>query len=145
MLKPCMVCGEPSAGTRCSDHDRETERLRHLHHNRGTRLARGYDAAWIKLSRRARRIQPWCTRCGTTDNLTGDHTPQAWARKAAGLPIPLEDVDVLCAGCNASAGSSRPGTRRAFSPGEGTPIPSQRPAALKHGNRHTPERPRGIG
>jgi 5-methylcytosine-specific restriction protein A len=71
----------------------------------------GYDTSWRKLSERARRIQPWCSDCGTDRDLTGDHSAEAWRRKAEGKPIRLQDVDVLCRGCNTKRGKQRPEPR----------------------------------
>lgn len=99
-MKPCLSCGEPSEETRCPDHQRPDER--------GTPAERGYDWTWQKLSKRARALQPWCSDCFTTDDLTTDHSPQAWARKAAGKAIRLRDVDVVCRSCNAKRGRAKP-------------------------------------
>lgn len=74
---------------------------------RGTAAQRGYDAAWERLSRRARRLQPFCSDCGRTDTLTTDHSPQAWERRARGLAVRLEDVDVVCRQCNTERGAAR--------------------------------------
>ena len=74
---------------------------------RGTAKSRGYGAAWVRLSRRARRLQPFCSDCGREDDLTTDHSPRAWARAEAGLPVRLEDVDVVCRVCNADRGPAR--------------------------------------
>lgn len=73
--------------------------------------ARGYDAAWRRLSERARKLQPFCTDCGTTEDLTADHTPEAWERKRAGKPIRLRDVDVVCRSCNSKRGEAKAGPR----------------------------------
>lgn len=97
-LRPCLDCGEPADGPRCSDHTAD---------NKPTATQRGYDWQWTKLSQRARRLQPWCTECGSTEDLQTDHTPEAWARKAAGKPIRLKDVQVLCGPCNRDAGAAR--------------------------------------
>ena len=70
--------------------------------------ARGYGSAWQRLSARARRLQPFCSDCGATDDLTADHSPEAWERVAAGLPVRLADVDVVCRGCNSRRGRARP-------------------------------------
>lgn len=102
-LRPCIDCGEPTPATRCPEHDTRARRP--------SREA-GYDHAWDKLSRRARAIQPWCSDCGATEQLTADHLPEAWARKAAGKVIRLRDVDVLCSPCNSRRGSSRTGGDR---------------------------------
>lgn len=74
---------------------------------RGSARARGYDAAWDRLSKRARRLSPLCEDCGTHDDLTTDHSPQAWERRAAGLPIRLRDVSVVCRRCNGERGPAR--------------------------------------
>ena len=82
---PCMTCGEPSEATYCPEHTR--------HSWKPSAAARGYDWRWLQLSRRARRLQPFCSDCGATDDLTADHSPEAWRRKEAGLVIRLKDVD----------------------------------------------------
>lgn len=98
-LRPCLDCGEPGTGPRCPEHT--------VHSAKPTAHSRGYDAAWARLSKRARRLQPFCTECGATEDLQTDHTPEAWARKAAGKPIRLSDVQVLCGPCNRAAGAAR--------------------------------------
>ena len=119
--KPCVLasCGELHLNeSRCDVHQAELLRQQHRdaepNRNRLSPRERGYDEAWRRLSARARRMQPWCSDCGRTDDLTTDHLPSAWERKAQGKPIRLEDVDVLCRPCNADAGSSRPGSSRAL-------------------------------
>ena len=99
--RACVECGEPSPESRCPAH-RLAEPVK-----RAT-TARGYDGAWKKLSERARRLQPFCSDCGTTEDLTVDHLPIAWERKAAGKPIRLQDVDVVCRSDNAKRGMARP-------------------------------------
>jgi len=101
--KPCLTCGLPCEDTYCDEHQRKG-----WQHRETSARARGYDTAWDKLSRRARRIQPWCSLCLSTDDLTTDHLPEAWRRKAEGKSIRLRDVRVLCSPCNVDAGSSRP-------------------------------------
>lgn len=108
LLKPCTNCGDLTPTPWCATckppkAEPYPKRPRQL----------GYDSTWDKLSVRARRIQPWCSDCGATDDLTCDHSEQAWQRKADGLPIRLEDVDVVCRSCNAKRGRARP-----------TPIPN---------------------
>lgn len=103
-FRPCLICGEPTrAGSYCDQHRRPD--------SNAPRHARGYDRQWELLSERARRQQPFCLVCGTSDDLTCDHTPEAWRRKAAGKPIRLQDVRVLCRSCNSKAGRARPTTR----------------------------------
>lgn len=120
-LKPCAVCGEPAERNRCAEH-RPRRRKASAH-------SRGYDAAWTKLSARARRLQPFCVDCGSTEGLQTDHSPQAWQRKAAGLPIRLVDVAVVCGECNRRRGAARGGTP--------SPRPED-PAAQAQKALHTP-------
>ena len=106
VLVPCLTCGEPSEEPRCAEHRASKTRERQGYRERG------YTGQFDRLSRRARRLQPFCMDCGTTTNLTTDHLPSAWARQAEGLPIRLRDVEVCCRDCNTRRGSSRPGSRR---------------------------------
>lgn len=127
LLKPCLECGELSENARCSAHTPELI-------GRASTAARGYGGSWRALSKRARRLQPWCSDCGTRDDLTTDHTPQAWARVEAGLPIRLADVEVVCRPCNSRRGAAR-GSGAATTPrrghsaprGEGVAAPSDDP------------------
>lgn len=52
-------------------------------------------------------MQPFCSDCGTSDNLTADHTPEAWERHDQGLAIRLQDIDVVCMMCNIKRGAAR--------------------------------------
>ena len=98
-LTSCLECGEPSNGPRCDEHRPPSV-------SRPSRAA-GYDTAWDRLSRRARKLQPFCSDCGATDDLTCDHSPEAWERKSRGLAIRLVDVDVVCRSCNSRRGRAR--------------------------------------
>ena len=135
-MRPCIDCGTPADATRCED-CRKPHRAAQV----GSSRARGYDAAWDKLSRRARRMSPLCEDCGEADpdRLTTDHTPEAWARKAAGKVIRLRDVAVVCRRCQVARGSSRPGSDRARADvGEG---PAGKVGGLRaeaQGPSHTP-------
>lgn len=100
LRRPCLKCGEPVHGSYCEQHTPTGTSKR-------DNQAKGYGWTWQKLSRRARRIQPWCTDCSTIHDLTADHLPEAWRRRDAGLPIRLQDVDVVCRGCNTKRGSAR--------------------------------------
>lgn len=101
MMRPCLHpgCGEPTDNTRCPEHT--------THKAKPSARARGYDAAWDRLSRKARKLQPWCTDCGATEDLQLDHLPEAWARHDAGLPIRVQDVEVCCGPCNRARGAGR--------------------------------------
>lgn len=100
LMKPCIECGELSEAARCPEHT-EAKFV-------ASSTQRGYGTAWRKLSERARRLQPFCSDCGSTADLTADHSPEAWERVAAGLSIRLSDVDVVCRGCNSRRGRARP-------------------------------------
>lgn len=110
----CSACGtvyeRERNGSRCPEcrpaRARTVGELAH-ERRRGSTRQRGYDQRWRRLSERARRLQPFCSDCGRPDQLTADHSPTAWERRAAGLPIRLEDIDVVCAPCNAERGPAR--------------------------------------
>jgi 5-methylcytosine-specific restriction enzyme A len=99
MLRPCVDYGEISEAARCPQHARDLKPSRH---------ERGYGNAWARLSKRARRRQPWCSDCGSQDDLTVDHSPEAWERHEAGLEITLDLVTVVCRSCNGRRGRARP-------------------------------------
>ena len=100
-LRPCIHCGELSDRPRCTEHRAKKAP------KKGT-TQRGYGHVWQQLSKRARRLQPFWSDCGSTDDLTVDHSRQAWERYEAGLPIRLDDVAVVCRPCNAARGQQRP-------------------------------------
>src|SRR5690625_2248396 len=72
-----------------------------------TTRERGYNERWNRLSRKARELQPFCSDCGTMDDLTADHTELAWQRFDAGKSIRLQDIDVVCRSCNSARGEAR--------------------------------------
>ncbi len=61
---------------------------------------RNYGRQWKRLSRAAIEAQPWCSYCGATDDLTGDH-PIPLARGGEVLQEPV----VLCRRCNGARGA----------------------------------------
>ena len=78
-LQPCVDCGELSERNRCQTH-------RPAHAPKAPGKQRGYDWPWIQLSRRARRIQPFCSMCGSTEDLTTDHSEEAAQRSWTSHP-----------------------------------------------------------
>lgn len=74
--------------------------------------ARGYPDWWQRLSETARAWQPFCTDCGSLDNLTLDHSPEAWRLIDQGKRLTLNHVaagllTVVCAVCNRKRGAAR--------------------------------------
>ena len=128
--RPCTVCGEPHHGAgRCPDCARAADVKRHHPYE-----SIGYNRAWRRLSRKARRLQPFCSACGSTKDLTCDHSEQAWERHARGLALRLCDVDVLCRSCNAKKGRARPSEPQGRHP---SPMPAPGPP-VRQENDHTP-------
>jgi len=112
MLKPCATCGEPSSSSYCDQH--RPRRDRREFGTSKSAHARGYTSRWRRLSAEARRLQPWCSDCGATEDLTADH-----------LRFPaysLRDVDVVCRSCNGKRPPLRGprGVGARPRPGEGT-------------------------
>lgn len=97
-LKLCVICGEPTPESRCEAHRPEQP-------TKASSRARGYTAAWDRLSLKARKLQPWCSDCGSKDNLTADHL--RWPARS------IRDVDVTCMDCNIARGKTpRDGSAR---------------------------------
>ncbi|POX82189.1 HNH endonuclease [Mycobacterium kansasii] len=97
-LKPCLVCGEPAANSRCDEHrpKRPAKDLprRHPHMN---------GAQWKRLSASARRRQPWCLDCGAVNDLTTDHIIPI--HEAPELAYEPANIAVRCRPCNSARGT----------------------------------------
>ena len=80
-LRACLLCGARTRdpGPRCRPCEQAFQRRRN-------RARLQYQGTWKGASKRARRAQPWCSRCGTTTDLTLDH----------------EHGQVECRSCNSS-------------------------------------------
>lgn len=67
-LRTCIDCGARyrTGDSRC----RPCELARHRKRNASRTQ---YQGAWRKTSAAARRAQPWCSVCGTPNDLTLDH------------------------------------------------------------------------
>jgi 5-methylcytosine-specific restriction protein A len=93
---PGKPCGLISDKNRCPDCARKYE----IH--RGPRTMKGrYDAAWRRIRAQAIREHPWCSVCGSTEDLTGDHiTPH----RAGGRNV-RSNVQVMCRACNSAKGA----------------------------------------
>lgn len=105
----CPQCGAPFARDDKAGRCRRCQPKRggQTEHTKGTTGQRGYDDRWRRLSERARALQPFCSDCGSPDDLTTDHTPAAWERREQGKPIRLQDIDVVCRRCNTDRGAAR--------------------------------------
>ena len=68
-MKPCLTCGVATRGTRCPVHEAEHQRAR----NALPRRQQYRTNAYTRQSKAAREKQPWCTLCGTRQDLTWDH------------------------------------------------------------------------
>lgn len=116
MRQPCLSCGALTEhGSRCEPCQDQVDAIRLARTQpeparaRASATARGYDSQWKRLSKQARRMQPFCSDCGSTDDLQADHKPEAWKRKADGKRIRLQDIDVVCGSCNRRRGAARGG------------------------------------
>ncbi len=93
--RPCNGCGVVVRAARCDACKRLQER------KRPKRADRGYDSKWHELSRTMRALQPFCTICHSTKDLTLDHIKPL---SQGGLSIP-SNAQVLCRKCNSRKGS----------------------------------------
>lgn len=101
-MKLCPTCRRVTDTSPCRECKRAANR------RRGAPSTRGYGPEWAALSRRARRLQPWCAACGATDDLTVDHLVPLAQTGTAVRPT-LADVQVLCRSCNSSKGAGSRG------------------------------------
>jgi 5-methylcytosine-specific restriction protein A len=97
---PCLDCTALiDVGSRCRSCKAALQARRDA--RRGTPSQRGYDSAWVTVSKRARQQQGWCSNCGATYDLTADHI----------VPLRLGgtsdegNVIVLCRSCNGAKGA----------------------------------------
>lgn len=106
----CADCGasytRDRPSSRCPECAPKDDTLRPSRAGKTT-TQRGYGGAWQRLSKRARAMQPFCSDCGTPEDLTADHSEETWRRMAAGKVLRLQDVDVVCRRCNSERGAAR--------------------------------------
>lgn len=111
-LKPCLTCGDLSPETYCADHKPVSTKSPE---NRARQKAI-YTWSWVRLSEKARALQPWCTDCGhsgSRDNLlSADHLPIAHWKMEQGKDLDLTDVEVCCMRCNERRGPAGVGSKR---------------------------------
>lgn len=97
-LKPCVVCGDISDRSRCPEH-----RARDTRTNR-THVAWKNNAHWKNLSKRLRRLSPFCETCGAIEDLTTDHILPVDAHPE--LVYSEENCRILCRPCNGKRGNA---------------------------------------
>lgn len=103
MNRPCLVCGTPAPGTRCPEHSRQRERLRHnpiYDTPRWRRLARSVKAR--HLSRHGYMCPGWEVPRHLANRLSVDHIVSL---VDGGEPYSEANVQILCVSCNARKGS----------------------------------------
>lgn len=106
-LKPCATCGEPAPATYCDEHRPVDTRAKvrtagHVHTN---------TAAWKRLSKRLRRMSPFCEFCGATEALSVDHIIPVSERPE--LAYEVANCRVLCLVCNGRRASKVTAAERA--------------------------------
>lgn len=94
MLTSCLECGEPSEGTRCDEHAIKRQPRAWTARDTGR---------WRRLSRRLRKMQPFCLQCGTPDDLTVDHIVPL---DAGGDPFDVSNLQVICRRHNSMKGTT---------------------------------------
>ena len=99
--RPCLDCRRATRnGSRCPTCAAAFRARRDQ--QRGTRTQRGYDNRWMRLSAEAIRLQPWCSECRATVDLTADHIDPL---SKGGVAVTVADVRVLCRSCNSRRGN----------------------------------------
>ena len=103
MKRFCAGCARPFdtldlKSSRCDSCRRqyEREKSRRRRALKGTTSQRGYGTDHQRLSKLAITQHPWCTDCGKTSDLTGDHIVPT---SKGGLNV-LSNYAVRCRGCN---------------------------------------------
>lgn len=138
-LRPCLDCQAPARGPRCpSCRTVKARAVRAVSGPGASSTAKGYDQSWRRLSDCARRLQPWCSRCFATDDLTLDHSPEAWQAKASGRPITPDLVTVLCRKCNSAKGAARTLHEGGNPRPRGTGTTGEQPVSDTHVNPRRP-------
>lgn len=89
LMQPCVECGDLSTKNRCEAHQ-----LPSAPKDRGRHVAHANRARWANLSRRLRRMSPFCEMCGTKDDLTVDHIVRVTDRPE--WTYEVDNLRVLC-------------------------------------------------
>lgn len=89
---PCRHpgCGELTTDTRCSKHERQSERVR------GTSVQRGYSYRWQKIRRLYLLQHPLCERCGQVAEQVHHKDRKPTGR----LRFDFANLEALCRPCH---------------------------------------------
>lgn len=87
-MTSCLVCGELSERARCEQH-RITKTKTNTDH-----VAFANNARWKKLSKKLRKLSPFCELCGTPEDLTVDHLVRVTDRPE--WTYEIDNLRVLC-------------------------------------------------
>ena len=68
-----VICLEPGCGNLTDQPPRCEEHSEHRHTGPSRTPRTRYGSQWDRLSKQLRKDQPWCTRCGSDQDLTVDH------------------------------------------------------------------------
>jgi 5-methylcytosine-specific restriction endonuclease McrA len=86
-----VICLTSGCGNLTDQPPRCDEHSQHRHAGPSRTPRTRYGAQWDRLSKQLRQEQPWCTRCGSDQDLTVDHI----------IPGSVEGgLMVLCRPCN---------------------------------------------
>jgi 5-methylcytosine-specific restriction enzyme A len=91
----------PGCGTRTQTKGRCRDCRRAHEKQRGNRHRRGYTNDWQRMVKAAIAAHPFCTDCGSTSDLTGDHIVPL---SQGGLNVP-GNIAVRCRSCNSARGN----------------------------------------
>ncbi|WP_268892839.1 HNH endonuclease [Tomitella fengzijianii] len=80
----------------------------------------------MTFSKRLRRLQPWCSKCGSVNDLTVDHIIPVVHRPD--LEFDVSNCDVLCRSCN----GRKDALTRGDTPPDARPHPSAKAQKLLH-------------
>ena len=95
LMQPCVQCGEISDRNRCEQH-----RPQHAPKDRTKHVAHQNRSRWANLSRRLRKMSPFCELCGTSSDLTVDHIIRVTDRPE--WTYEVDNLRVLCRTHNSS-------------------------------------------
>jgi len=99
----CLDCSKLTRRSRCPDCERRYQLER-----QPKTAARGYGAAWQRLSRQVRQTRGRCEWCGSTADLTVDHLD---SRATGPRGLDPTNTRVLCRSCHGERTAGHRGPR----------------------------------